>query len=155
MSRAFVKELDGSETVENLPEKLISGHANFVTSQGFDMIEAEVARFQLELAQAQAASDKQAIARVSRDLRYWSDRSRTAEVMPPPSGNDVVQFGSTVKIVRDGGRKQRYKIVGEDEADPSKGTISYVSPLARALMGKSAGDVVSVGMGEVEITAIG
>jgi transcription elongation GreA/GreB family factor len=59
-----------------------------------------------------------------------------------------------VTIVRDDGREQRFAIVGSDEADPAKGTISYVSPLARALMGKRVGDVIKTGGGEAEITAI-
>ncbi len=154
MSRAFVKERDVDNTVENLPERLLSGHANLVTAQGFEMIEAEVARFRAELSDAQAANDKPAIARASRDLRYWSDRSRTAEVRSPPDGTGHVQFASTVTIVREGTRTQRYKIVGEDEANPAKGTLSYVSPLAQALMGKSTGDVVTITAGEFEITGI-
>ncbi len=52
---------------------------------------------------------------------------------------------SRVTIARDDGRRQTYRIVGEDEADPAAGTLSYVSPLARALMGKSPGDVFAMG----------
>ena len=74
--------------------------------------------------------------------------------MPPPSGNAKVQFGSTVTILRDDGRRQTFRIVGEDEAEPSQGTLSYVSPVARALMNKTVGDVIVAGSGEAEIVAM-
>jgi transcription elongation GreA/GreB family factor len=60
-----------------------------------------------------------------------------------------------VTIVRDDGREQTFRIVGEDEADPRAGSISHVSPLARAVLGKHVGDEVRAGTAEVEITAIG
>jgi transcription elongation GreA/GreB family factor len=65
-----------------------------------------------------------------------------------------VQFGSTVTIAREDGRRQTYRIVGEDEADPAKGSISYVSPLATLLVGKSVGDTIKLGGSEAEIAAI-
>ena len=65
-----------------------------------------------------------------------------------------MQFGPTVTLERDDGRKQTWHIVGEDEADPAQGTISHVSPVARALFGKRVGDVAQAGQGEAEITAI-
>jgi transcription elongation GreA/GreB family factor len=65
-----------------------------------------------------------------------------------------VHFGSTVTIKRDGGRRQTFRIVGEDEAEPTRGTLSYVAPLARALIGKEVGDVVPMGEAEAEIIAI-
>ena len=68
--------------------------------------------------------------------------------------NDVVAFGSTVSFSRDDGRVQTYRIVGEDEADPTAGTISYVSPMARALMGKTVGDIVHVSGRDLEIVQI-
>jgi transcription elongation GreA/GreB family factor len=72
----------------------------------------------------------------------------------PTEGNDQVQFGSTVTIRRDDGRQQSWRIVGEDETDPAKGSISYVAPLARALIGKAVGDVVDAGANQAEIVAI-
>jgi transcription elongation GreA/GreB family factor len=74
--------------------------------------------------------------------------------MPAPEANDIVSFGSTVTFTREDGRVQSYRIVGEDEADPKTGSISYVSPVARALNGKAVGDIVTVGEQELEITAI-
>ena len=65
-----------------------------------------------------------------------------------------MHFGSTVTIERDDGRRQTFRIVGEDEAEPAKGTIPYVAPLARALVGKAVGDVVRLGDGEVAVLEV-
>jgi transcription elongation GreA/GreB family factor len=153
MSRAFVKESD-ADAFEELPDRPISEHANLVTPQGLAQIEETLARLHAEHAAAQAAGDRAALASVGRDLRYWTARRSTAQVMPPPQNADTVQFGSTVTIARDDGRRQTWRIVGEDEAEPSRGTLSYVSPVARALMNKKVGDVVEAGTGEAEIIAI-
>jgi transcription elongation GreA/GreB family factor len=75
-------------------------------------------------------------------------------VVPPPGSADEVRFGSLVTIARDDGRRQTWHIVGEDEADPARGSLSYFSPLAAALIGKSVGDVVTVAGGDAEIVAI-
>ena len=152
MSRAFVKEVD--ETVEELPERPISPHPNFVTAEGLALIEATLARLQQEHAAAQAARDRAALAKLARDLRYWTSRRTTAQVIAPASNPTEVQFGSTVTILRDDGRRQAYRIVGEDEADPSRGTISYVSPVARALTGRKLGDVVRAGTSDAEVVEI-
>jgi len=65
-----------------------------------------------------------------------------------------VHFGSTVTIVRNDGRRQTFRIVGEDEADPARGTLSHVSPLARALFDKQVGDTIEVAQKEAEIVEI-
>jgi transcription elongation GreA/GreB family factor len=152
MSRAFVKE---QETVDELPERLISEHPNLVTSAGLKHIEAEVARFDAAHAAAQAAGDREAMAATARDLRYWSTRLSTAELVRVPADGDHVHFGSMVTIEREDGRRQTYRIVGEDEADPAKGSVSFVSPLARSLVGKGVGDTVKVAGADAEIVAIG
>ena len=89
-----------------------------------------------------------------RDARYFAERVRTAQVVPDPASADTVAFGSTVTFRRDEGRVQTYHIVGEDEADPKAGSISFMSPVARLLMGKAVGDVVELSGQELEITAI-
>ena len=154
MSRAFTKEPDEGEAVEDLPDRPISEHPNLVTPEGLAQIEDAMMRAQEELSRAQGANDRGALAHAGRDLRYWTARRSTAQVMASPEGTDKVQFGSTVTIQRDDGRRQTWRIVGEDEAEPTQGTLSYASPVARALMGKSVGDVVQAGSGEAEITAI-
>lgn len=154
MSRAFVKEPDGGDAFEELPDRPISEHPNLVTPQGLAQIEDTLARLHDEHAKAQVAADRAALANTARDLRYWTARRSTAQVMPAPEQTDKVQFGSTVTIERDDGRRQTWRIVGEDEAEPTQGTLSYVSPVARALMNKSVGDVVQAGSGEAEIVEI-
>jgi transcription elongation GreA/GreB family factor len=89
-----------------------------------------------------------------RDARYFAARVRTAQVIAAPASSDVVAFGCTVTFRRDDGRVQKYRIVGEDEADPKAGSISFVSPVARSLMGKAVGDVARAGDQEIEIVAI-
>lgn len=75
--------------------------------------------------------------------------------MPEPETTDIVAFGCTVTFRRPDGRVQTYRIVGEDEADPKQGTISFVAPVARLLMGKRVGDVVGKGAQELEVVGIG
>jgi transcription elongation GreA/GreB family factor len=155
MSRAFVKEPDGGEAFEDLPDRPISEHPNLVTPQGLAQIDATLARLHEAHAKAQVSGDRAALANAARDLRYWTARRSTAQLMSSPEQTRTVQFGSTVTIARDDGRRQTWRIVGEDEAEPAEGTLSYVSPVARALMNKSVGDVVQAGSGEAEIVGIG
>lgn len=152
MSRAFVKELDGGD--EELPDRPISTHPNLVTPEGLAGIEATLGEHQRAHAAAQAAGDRAGLARAARELRYWTARRASAQVIEPPADKTHVHFGSTVTILRDDGRRQTYRIVGEDEAEPARGTLSHMSPVARALMGKEVGDVVAAGNSEAEIVAI-
>jgi transcription elongation GreA/GreB family factor len=99
-------------------------------------------------------SDRTAMARATRDLRYYAARRASAQLVPPVAEPERVQFGCTVTLEREDGRRQTFRIVGEDEADPARGSISYVSPLARALLGKEIGESASLGGGNVEIIVI-
>lgn len=152
MSRAFVKEPDG-EVADDLPDRPISNHQNFVTSTGLAKIEHEIVRLKRELAAAQVASGKQAIATTSRDLRYWTARRASAEVVEPQGGGQV-RFGSEVTIERGDGRRQTFRITGEDEAEPAQGTLSYVAPLARALIGRKEGDEIAFMDDEIVVVSI-
>jgi transcription elongation GreA/GreB family factor len=153
MSKAFTKEADGGDVYDDLPDRPISPH-NLVTKHGLELIEAELARLHEEHAAAHDADDKPLLAKINRDLRYWTSRRATAQVIEPPSDATEVQFGSKVTIEREDGRRQTYRLVGEDEADPAHGTLSYVSPVAQALMGKPVGETVQAGAGEVTIIEI-
>jgi transcription elongation GreA/GreB family factor len=154
MSGAFVKEPDGNEVFEDLPDRPVSDQLNIVTPEGLARIEETLARLNDEYGRAQVENDRATLARVSRDLRYWSARRSTAQLAPAPPDTAQVHFGSTVTIERDGGGRRTYRIVGEDEADPAHGTLSFVSPVARSLMGKAVGDVVQAGAAEAEIVEI-
>lgn len=151
MSRAFVKETD---SVEELPDRPISEYPNDVTAAGLAQIEITATELQALYAKAQADGDRDAMASLARDLRYWSARRASANVVPPPADIAQVRFGSSVTILRDDGREQTFVIVGEDQADPTKGTLSHASPLARALLGKAVGDVVQAGQDDAEIIRI-
>jgi transcription elongation GreA/GreB family factor len=160
MSVAFTKEPD-VEILDELPDRHVSPYRNLVTAEGLATIEREVDRLQHEVTQLQAkpqneqsAEERAAIARVSRDLRYWTARRSSAELVPPMVGTDRVHFGSKVTIDRGDGRKQTFRIVGEDEADPTKGLISYVSPLAKALTGRHVGEVAPFADSEVAVELI-
>ena len=152
MSRAFVKESDGADGQE-LPELQVSPHRNLVTAAGRQQIEASVERLQAELSAARAAADRAAIARVQRDLRYWGERLRTAEVVKP-AATDTVRFGSTVTLEKEDGSRIEYQIVGEDEAEPARGKISYVAPIASRLIGAVEGDSVALPDGEATVVGL-
>jgi transcription elongation GreA/GreB family factor len=152
MSRAFVREGEGNP--DDLPDRPISDAPNDVTRKGLVQIEAAVAAAQEAQAAAQTEGDRAAIASASRELRYWSARRASAHVVAEPDDDSQVRFGHVVMILRDDGRQQTFRIVGEDEADPAHGTVSHASPLARALFGRGVGDVVRVGSGEAEILNI-
>ena len=153
MSKAFTKEPETGDVYDDLPDRPVSPH-NLVTPKGLEMIEAELARLHVEHAAAQEANDRALLAKTNRDLRYWTSRRATAQVMEAPKDAKEVHFGSTVTILREDGRRQTYRIVGEDEANPSAGTLSYVSPVAQALIGKQVGDVVEAGAADAEIVEI-
>jgi transcription elongation GreA/GreB family factor len=153
MNKAFTKEPEAGEVYDDLPDRPVSSH-NLVTAKGLASIEAELARLHEEHSAAHDSNDRAKLAKINRDLRYWTSRRATAQVVEPPSDATEVHFGSTVTILRDDDRRQTYRIVGEDEADPVHGTLSYVSPVAQALLGKQVGDTVQAGTAEAEIVAI-
>jgi transcription elongation GreA/GreB family factor len=112
MSRAFVKDAD--ETFDDLPDRPISPHPNFVTAEGLAAIEAALARLQQEHAHVQASNDHAALATLSRELRYWTSRRASAQVVGRPINPTKVEFGCSITILRTDGREQTYRIVGED-----------------------------------------
>jgi transcription elongation GreA/GreB family factor len=125
-----------------------------VTPEGLAAIERNLAELQERHAAALQAEDRAAQGAIARDLRYWSARRASAQVVKAPDAPSEVAFGTTVTIARNDGRRQTWRIVGEDEADPAQGTLSYVAPVARALLGKRVGDVVRAGNSDAEIVAI-
>jgi transcription elongation GreA/GreB family factor len=159
LSVAFTKE-DSAETASEtlLPDRPVSPHPNIVTEAGLKALEIQLQQAREAYETAQQIEDvnerrRQAAAPL-RDVRYFAARVRTAQVIANPTSTDTVAFGNTVTFRRDDGRVQKYHIVGEDEADPKAGSISFVSPVARFLMGKTVGDVVGTSGQELEIIAI-
>jgi transcription elongation GreA/GreB family factor len=159
MSVAFTREEDYEASAADLPDRPISPNPNLVTPEGLALLDAALESARAAYAAAQqvggVSADRTAMARATRDLRYYSARRASAQLTQPPAGFDKVAFGCTVTFEREDGRTQSFRIVGEDEADPAQGSVSYVSPLAQALLGKAVGDEAKVAGQDVEITAIG
>jgi len=141
MSRAFVREAD-PDALEPLPERPISPHPNFVTAAGMAQIDARLR--ELESAREAAANDPAALARIERDARYWKQRRSSARVIEPPPAPTVARFGVTVRLRFPDAAERSFQIVGEDEADPAAGQVSWVSPVATALIGRVPGDSVEI-----------
>jgi len=144
MSRAFVKE--GTGELDPLPDLPISPHPNYVTPTGLQALRDRLAVAQAELARLRARPerlDKLPEAAAERDIRYLEARLKSAiPVDVAAQGTDTVGFGHVVTVADAKGRERSYQITGEDEADPTEGRIAPHSPLARALLGAVAGDVV-------------
>jgi transcription elongation GreA/GreB family factor len=159
MSVAFTKE-DSAETASEtlLPDRPISPHPNLVTEAGLKALEFQLDQAREAYQTAQMIEDvnerRRQAASPLRDVRYFAARIRTAQVIADPVSADTVAFGSTVTFRREDGRVQKYRIVGEDEADPKCGSISFMSPVARLLMGKAVGDVAGTSDQELEIISI-
>ncbi|WP_441279140.1 transcription elongation factor GreA [Tardiphaga sp. 172_B4_N1_3] len=159
MSVAFTKEESAETAAETqLPDRPISPHPNLVTEAGLQALETQLQQAREAHDAASAIDDvnerRRQAAIPLRDMRYFAARVRTAQLVPAPTSTDTVAFGSTVTFSRNDGRVQTYRIVGEDEADPKAGSISFVSPVAKSLMGKAVGDVVGTGAQELEIISI-
>ena len=159
MSVAFTKE-DSAETASEtlLPDRPVSPRPNLVTEAGVKAMELQLHRAREAFETAQKIEDvnerRRQAATPLRDARYFAARVRSAQVIAKAASTDTVAFGSTVTFRREDGRVQKYHIVGEDEADPKAGSISFVSPVARLLMSKAVGDVVGASGQEIEIMAI-
>ena len=157
MSVAFTREEDLEATAADLPDRPVSPHPNLVTPSGLAAIEAALAAARAAYGAAQAKgsieADRTAMARATRDLRYWSARRASAQLVETPRDGRV-RFGGAVTLLREDGRTQTWRITGEDEADPAAGSVSHVSPLAVALIGKRVGDEATVAGQTVEIVAV-
>jgi transcription elongation factor GreB len=162
MSRAFVKE-DDAGTPEAQVDLPMSEHPNFVTPAGLQMLRDKVTEFEDERARLKEHAAELAaqshLPRVEQELRYWEERLRTAipiDLAKQP--REKVAFGAVVTVEDEDGKQRDYAIVGEDEAEPQKGKVSYVSPLARALDGAEVGDTIvwkrPAGDQELEVVGI-
>ncbi|HEY2890517.1 MAG TPA: GreA/GreB family elongation factor [Dongiaceae bacterium] len=163
MSRAFIKEDDANLSGEELPERPQSPHPNYVTPAGLAQLQAQLAELQAQrqeqMAHPEGILAEEHLKPVERDIRYFQERIERAIVIDPAAQpRDKVAFGAVVTTVDDNDEKRKFAIVGEDEADPAQGKISWVSPLAAALVGASAGDTVvwkrPAGDRNLEVTAI-
>jgi transcription elongation GreA/GreB family factor len=158
MSVAFTREESAETATEvNLPDRPLSPH-NFVTPSGLKALETAMAEARSAYNAAQQIDDvserRRASAAAARDMKYFAERLQTAQLVVSTSGDGIVAFGNSVTFRRRDGRRQVFRIVGEDEADPRSGSISYVSPVARVLLGKGVGDIVGLGDDELEVLSV-
>jgi len=146
MSRAFVKEPDDGGPVEGLPERQISDHPNYVTPLGLAQLRekgGELEARRLRLLDDDDALAREQLAFIDRDLRYYAKRLDTAILVDPRrQPRRMVAFGATVVVRLPDGSQRSFTIVGEDEADLKVDRISYVSPLAAALLDARPGATV-------------
>lgn len=147
MSRGFVKEDDLEHAGTDLPERPISAHPNYVTPIGLAQLEGEASKLDKERGQLIALKEdesaKQQLAVVDRDLRYLSARLENAIIVDPAEQDKTtVLFGALVQVEDEVGETLQFNIVGEDEADLKINKVSYVSPIAVALIGRKIGDSV-------------
>jgi transcription elongation GreA/GreB family factor len=153
MSRAFVRDSD-SDAPEALPDRPISPHPNFVTGAGLAKIDSRLRDLEAVRIVALTSEDRAALTGIERDLRYWKQRRSSARIIAPPAAPEIVRFGVAVSLQFDDGAECRYRLVGEDEADPPAGLISWTSPVGSALIGRRAGDIVQVTGRQAQIIAM-
>jgi transcription elongation factor GreB len=147
MSRGFVKEDDLEHAGTDLPERPVSQHPNYVTPYGLSLLQNEANKLaQTREVLMQRKDDtiaQQEIAKIDRDLRYLSIRLEQAILVDPTKQpKDNILFGAKVEVEDEEGNHLQFTIVGEDEADISQNKVSYVSPIAKALIGRKLGDTV-------------
>jgi transcription elongation factor GreB len=163
MSKAFTKEQENSEDDEELEVQQPVGFKNYITPGGFQRLKDElthlwtVERPELVQTITWAASNgdrsengdyiygKKRLREIDRRIRFLNKRLDIAEVVDPAGrDSDQVFFGATVTVLDEAGRERTYSIVGMDEADPGRGWVSWISPIAKALLKAREGDVVTL-----------
>jgi len=162
MSRAFVKEADGDDVVDDIPERIHSDLPNYITQQGLDALHRAVVNLEKELnniASLEAVDSKSRKQTISRDLSFYRERiARAIPVDVPDIAPRIVRFGVTVTLIDENDNNFIFTIVGEDETDVEHGRISWASPLAKLLINKEVGDEILWPRGDnvlpVEITDI-
>ncbi|MDB9716896.1 GreA/GreB family elongation factor [Methylophilaceae bacterium] len=148
MSRAFVKENDMEHAGIDIPERPISTEVNYITPNGLKQLKNILDTLDAERQTLMFLDDsmsKQKKMRIERDIRYYASRIKTAILIhPDKQAENKVLFGALIELEDEKGETESYEIVGEDEADLALGKISYVSPLAKSVMGNSLGDEVTL-----------
>ena len=145
MSRAFVNEDQAAGQADQPVERSISEQPNYVTESGLAQLQAKVGEVKALLAEQNALgerADKQRVADLERDIRYFQNRLQTAKLVPPVESTDKVQIGSWVTYADENGTESQVCLVGEDQADAALGMINWGSPLGKALLGARVGDEV-------------
>ena len=145
MNRAFIKDPDETGRPEDLPDRPQSPHTNYVTPAGLRQLQVLKADLTARLGQILEEgklANPQDLAIVQRDLRYYQERLNRAVLVKARNPGGRVCFGATVEVRDEFGAVETYTLVGEDEADPSQGKVSWVSPLGEALLNAEPGEEV-------------
>ena len=146
MSRAFVKENDLEHAGIDIPERPVSQLSNYVTPNGYKQLKETIHLIETEIKSIKELEDspenKQNKMKLERDLRYYLKRFETALLIDKHEDNNKVLFGAHVILIDENDETYKFQIVGEDEADIKQNKLSYVSPLAKELIGSSIGDEV-------------
>ncbi len=156
MSRAFVKENDLEHAGIDIPERPVSEYANYVTPNGLNQLKLQADKLEQErneLKKRQGKSEqistsedpqiRQKLAVIDRDLRYLAARLSSAALVDNSShSTEIILFGANVIVEDENGMEHAFHIVGEDEADIANNKVSYLSPIAKALIGRKVGDTV-------------
>ena len=147
MSRAFVKENDLEHAGIEIPERPLSDAPNYVTPRGLSLLNQTIDNLENEREALNKKKDdpmvKQKIAVIERDMRYFAARIESAILTNPKDEDPThILFGAKVTVEDEEGKLLTFEIVGEDEANIYEGRVSYLSPLAEALIGAAVGDEV-------------
>lgn len=178
MSKAFTKENDEPDDDAEFEPSQPAGVKNYITPQGHARMKAEflqlmdVERPEMVATVSWAAKNgdrsengdylygKKRLREIDRRIRFLTKRLDMAEVIDPATreGTDQIFFGATVTLLDDRRQEHTYSIVGMDEIDLARGRVSWISPIAKALMKAREGDVVKLqtpgGERELEIIEV-
>ncbi|MCM2251462.1 MAG: transcription elongation factor GreB [Ramlibacter sp.] len=178
MSKAFTRDPEVEDEDEPSPPELAAGARNYITPQGYARLRAELMQLideerpkVVEVVHWAAGNGdrsengdyiygKKRLREIDRRIRFLTRRLELAEVTDPAvhHGGDQVFFGATVTYAEARGQERTVTILGIDEADSAHGQVSWISPIARALLKSRAGDVVRLvtpaGMQEIEVVQV-
>ena len=146
MSRAFIKENDLEHAGIDIPERPVSLEINYVTPSGLKNLQHSIDNLDKErksLIGNEESNFIQKKMRIERDIRYYSSRLKSAILIDPSIQNkEIILFSAKVEVLSVKNKKYEFEIVGEDEADIKENKISYLSPIAKSLIGSRINDEV-------------
>ena len=146
MSRAFIKENDLEHAGIDIPERPISLEKNYVTPAGLKDLQNSIDNLDKERRSFTGSEDSNIVQkkmRIERDIRYYSSRLKSAILIDPSIQNkEIILFSAIVEVLSVKNKKYEFEIVGEDEADIKENKISYLSPIAKSLIGSRINDEV-------------
>ena len=161
MSKAFTRESDesGDDEISPLRPPLPPGTTNYITREGAERLDRRLKDLiaKKQLAEVKGSNEPD-LRKLESNIRSLQQTLNSVVIAQPPPDSDKAAFGANIRIRQENGEEQIYRIVGVEEADPESGSISWLSPLARALLSRKVGDKVQfrtpAGMEEFTILAI-